>query len=117
MKRKVKWLVYNGLFATVVYFATFGGNQNAANVVSFLCVVCFIFSWFTFAKDVQEIIKKKGRPVPSWLDCLFGMVVSFVLIWFGFWWSGSMYFLHSFMIQAAYTKALREEEPDVQSNP
>lgn len=116
----IKWLIFNGVFAFIVYDGTVGVTpltKNSANLIPFL--VAFFFSIgivagilylimlaFHDEMDRDKMIEFRAKlyKKKKWwriFDCSFDLVVSIWLAAFGFTWSAIFYLLHIPLLQFA----------------
>lgn len=105
MKRKLTWLLFNGLFAAGIYFAFFKNVVGAERVVILYTWVALIISILIQNDKRINLLREKGRSVPKLIDVTFGLSVVVVFVWFGAWITASAYLLHLIFHFAAWEKA------------
>ena len=106
MKRKIQWLLINGLFCVAIYFGFFKNIPGAQRIVTFWVTIFTVLSFFMFAEETQKKMKDNGRVFPAWVVGSYDTAVIFSLIWFGAIYAGIAYALHSFLKYAAFEQAL-----------
>ena len=104
MKRILRWVISNGLFAVVLYFAYFEKINGAENIALFYAWFTIVFSFAARSDAVIKSHKYKKRIIPSWLNFCFDAGVTAVFVWFGAWITGIFYFIHIFLLEAVMAK-------------
>jgi hypothetical protein len=106
----LKWVIINGMFLTAFYFGFVEGHEGAYNITMFVAWASIVISPFLLFDEMQKVLKKKGRSVPSWLNNTEGFLVAFAFAWFGAWVTGVFYLFHTIIQDGAYAKAEELEE-------
>jgi len=110
MKKFLKYIIINGLFATSVYYGYFENVLGAERIAVFVVWFTFFLSLFFFTGTVQKRMKEKGRSAPEWIDVPFNLMILSVFVWFGSWVTGTAYFIHILIHKAAWSTALTSDE-------
>jgi len=109
---KIKWVLINGLFLFGLYYAYHEKVDFAENLVLFFAWVNIVFSFFMFADPVIEIMKKKGRSVPPWINVSSDLLVTSIFIAFGAWITGSFWLIHLLVQEAAWASVKESKAAD-----
>lgn len=106
--RAVKWILYNGIFFTALYFALWHGINGAQNLVKFYVWFAFTVSLLTLIPAmVKETMKDPSKVPPRWwriFDGLVDVIVVGIFIWFGWWWVGTAYAIHIIFLHTFYSR-------------
>lgn len=103
--RLIRYIVTNLAFAACLWLGIIEGIAGAANVALFLAWLAIVTSLFACTKDVVEVMAKRGRTVPMWVDQCFDLAVVVFLVWHGWWATAIGYVIHMGSIAVAYDKA------------
>ena len=113
--KTIKWFLLNGLFAAMVWFGLVNGVVGARNIAIFAAWFCFVVSLLMLGSEAQKNVAKSNykQPVPPWLDRIFDSYISAMFIWYGFWLTGLVYFVHMLFLCTFYEniKIIRKEMP------
>jgi len=102
--KKIKYLVVNGVFCVLMYLAYFKDIKNAENVVIFWSWFLFVLSLFAITDDGVKSFSKTKRSFPEWVDLTFDTIFIGVFIWFGSFFTGTAYLMHSIIGVAIWEK-------------
>lgn len=97
--RLLRYLAVNAVLAVTLYFATFRQVEGAQNLLTFAAVVVFLIACTSTSDEARATVRELGLPVPGWVDVLYDLVFTCVLVWFGHWflgilWIGQLILLH-----------------------
>jgi hypothetical protein len=82
--RKVKYITFNGVIASLTYFAI-AGNIGAGRLLVFtawLYAVLFLLAAIA-PKDATDQIRQKGRTFPAWMSNGLACLIIAALVWHG----------------------------------
>lgn len=109
MKRKLTWILLNGLFSASIFYGFFMGVNGAKNLTIFWAWFVFISSLALFTESSQKTLKEKGRPIPAWIDVTYDVGIVCVFVYFSAFWTGTIYLIHMLLLNAAYAEAVKEK--------
>lgn len=109
-----RWFLFNGLFATGMYYAFYVGVEGALNVVIFYAWFGFVISLCALHESCVNAFREKLKS-PAWLmprhiDVIFDFSIVCVFVWYGHLFTGVAYLIHIFFIAAAWEKAKEPQE-------
>lgn len=108
IKRVTKWVVFNSIFFTMLYFALWEKIPGAINVVEFFIWFLFVVSLLTMVPGVPKEMMKDPEKLPSkpWrvFDGVIDICVTLAFIWFGWWVIGSIYAIHVLLLQSLWSR-------------
>ena len=98
--RTIRWFLFNSMIAGTVYMGLIKDIEGLKNIAIFLCWAIIIISFFLVFSDearerLQEKFKDKKAPVPKWFNALWDIVISLFLVWFGYWFTAIVDFIHT----------------------
>lgn len=102
--RILKWALWNGIFATFLYFGLVRGVSGAENVAVFVVWSLGVISLFSLSDEAVKTMVKKGFSVPIYIDIIFDFSVLVCLLWFSYIWAGMAYFIHILMFYGLRNK-------------
>jgi hypothetical protein len=114
ISKVLRWLLFNGLFAVILWFGIIGEIDGARRLGLFLVWTTFILSLFLCSEEVMSSVVSQGSSVPAWMDNSFDFAVLSFLIWHGFIWSGIAYAIHFIFSIAVHEKIIELKK---KSNP
>ncbi len=77
MKRTLKILAWDALFATLLIAGLFYGIEGAMHVVAGIVTIAFLLSFVLFSDKSTEALRKLGKSTAQhWLDMLFDALVA-----------------------------------------
>lgn len=104
MKRILFWFAVNGSMLATGYYGLFGNLQGARYIFFFLvwllvvraiCALCH-------KEKMQELMRRRGRPVPVAVDIISDMTIMFMLVWTGHWITGIFFLIHTLIGLSLY---------------
>lgn len=103
--RPIRWLVFNGLFALMLWLWLARGVEGAHHVAVFYVWFVFIVSLGTLSKKTREALRSKGKPpVPVWLDLIFDAAMASIMVWCGWTLLGAIYLFHGLLMGSAWSE-------------
>jgi hypothetical protein len=110
--KKIRWALFNGIFAVCVYFGVIEQKENVLNVALFFAWAISFLSLFTisdtFKNEMMKKVEKEGYSVPEYVDIVFDLIITATFAWGGYFWTAAVYFLHLFLISASRTDIQNE---------
>ncbi len=109
MKRELRYLGMNGLFAYSIYAGMYLKQDGFLNIALFMAWGSIILSFSMWIDKVIEGVKEKlANPViPIWFDAVFDFTVTFAFIYNGYIFLPIMYLFH--MANAVYGRNKAKE--------
>lgn len=102
--RVLKWVIFNGAFLFLIYAGLFNDIKGAENVVTLFAWIAIIASFFTLHDPIADAVRKKGRPVPAWLDITLDILIVAAFAWSGALITGAFLFIRMILIEAVINK-------------
>lgn len=112
MKRFVRWFLSNAALAICLWLWFMRGIAGAHYVVTFYVWVGFLISLLLLSPELTARLRKSFKPVMPvwiWIDVLFDIAVTLVLVWNGQMLLGSLYLVH-FLLLAKVHSPVKEEK-------
>jgi len=114
MLKKLYYILMNGLFLLLIYAATVLEITGAINLLIFVCWLMLVLAILILiaSANIEEYgdkLKKSGYTFNSRVDITFDFIITFILVWFGFFWSASAYLIGCLII---YGLKLEDKKDD-----
>lgn len=110
IKSVMKWVLFNGLLASAVYFGFFKHVEGALSIAYFIAWVFIALSLTRTMKSTQALMRKNGRSVPRWMNTFVDLTITLVFVWHSAWITGVFYLLHLSLNEACWLNALKETD-------
>lgn len=110
MKRSIRWILINGIFAACLWLWFAQGMAGGRYVATFYVWTTFCLSLFLLSANVREAACnyesfRNMSAFFAWIDALFDFAVTLVLVWHGEILLGSLYLVHALLISGAVQAA------------
>lgn len=105
--RFLRYLIFNSLFAMFIWLAYFQNWRPAQLIVAFLVVFFSLTSLLVLNSNIAKVVREQGPPCPPWLDQIYDVFITLVLVGCGHPVLGTLYILHSLILHSA----LRSKKP------
>ena len=99
--RILYWLVLNSAFLACVIAGAIFGIQGAINVVYFMAGLSFVVGLFALIPDIGETVRESGYTFNKWIELLYDVAITLILVYTGFWWSAIGYFIGNLIVIGA----------------
>ena len=114
-RRTSNYIISNGLFFLIMYFALLKESVPMLYLLHFLIVLAFLTSFLAWIPEITRLLQKKGPPTPRSLDILLDTFFAMWLAAFGHPFLAVLYLLHSIIIHAAYQRSLPPDDSTLQA--
>lgn len=113
MKRVIQWFFWNVGALALFYFGWMADPsvEGARNVLLFLVWFTFAISLALLSEKAQEATKKRGPSVPLWLMGTFDVLMAFLLVWHGLWWTAIAHALTSMLQIGVHMQSTEQDGP------
>lgn len=92
----LKWIVINGLFAVVAYFALYEEIVYAQNFLMVaVWLITIITTLYTFNDGMLYKIRERRSPIPRWLGGAYDILFISALAAFGWFFHAVLYAIHA----------------------
>jgi hypothetical protein len=99
-----KWIVFNGVFLTLIWFGFFEGVEGAKNIALFMVWLTIAITSAALLND--DILKGAAskRTVPIPLSCATYAIATSILVWHGYIITGVIYFISTILFAGTLMK-------------
>ena len=86
--KTIRWVLFNGIFAVLMWFALSENKQWASNALIFMVnLQAFASIMILLSGDLQKDVRAKGRTAPEWMTNSFGICAAIIFASQGWFWS------------------------------
>lgn len=109
-----RWFFINGLFVFVLYLAVYKNIIGAERIIIFLTWTMFLVAALSCHPDVIKKLREKKKAVlftvPFWVDLTYDIIITLVLIWYGFTATAAAYLGHIVCLSCVRKELEKEQE-------
>lgn len=104
--RALNYIAFTSLHVAALWFGLVEQHDGALNVGLALTWLCIIASWFSLTDNViNELAKRKRSTLFTAFDRSIDLAIALLLIYFGWFITGSLYALHIALVATASIEA------------
>lgn len=109
--KTIKWIMINGIFASMLYFGLVKGVTGAKNVAFVWAWLGIFVSFLSVTDHMVNVMKNKKKSLPR-VGAAFNLLVLLTLAWFGHIITAVFYLIHIILLASMWDRIgkLQEEE-------